>query len=75
MFKITIGLPVDPIILNDYPRKFLLSLAQKLTEPSCTDVEFTFPSEGDGKVRKLYAMSRILEDRSQYFHRSICTFL
>jgi hypothetical protein len=62
---------IKPEVWNDYPRKLLRGLAQDLHKPSCTDVEFHFTTGEDGTVKKLYAMSRILQDKSLYFKSSI----
>lgn len=57
--------------INNYPQSLIDSFAQKLDQPICTEVEFIFPTSKDQKPRRLYAMSKILMDRSQYFKRSI----
>jgi hypothetical protein len=57
--------------VDDYPRKLLDSFAQSLMDPTCTEVEFIFPAID----KRLYAMGKILEDRSKYFKRSITPIL
>ena len=69
MFQITTG--HDPKTADTFPHKILFSLAQKLEQPICADVEFIFPPAADGTTKRLYAISTILENRSSYFSRSI----
>ena len=68
-FQITDG--NDPKTADSFPREVLFSLAQKLDQPVCADVEFIFPAAPDGATKRLYAISTILENRSSYFSRSI----
>jgi hypothetical protein len=53
---------------ENFSNTVLLSLAEKLNEPNCADVEFNFPNEEEPD--KLYAMSILLELRSTYFKTS-----